>query len=194
MGVSSAVDFIRRCKRTWRATRTNLVKAGQRMKEQADRRRRPAPSYRVGQRVWLSTRDIPIRGGTRKLAPRYVGPFTITHVISPMAVRLRLPTTMRRIHPTFHVSRVKPAVTHALASAPVGPPPPRIIGGGETFTVRPLLDARRRGRGWQYLVDWEGYGPEHRAWTPARFILDKTLISEFHRDTGSLACGFGVVE
>ena len=184
VGVSSAVDFIRRCKRTWRATRTNLVKAGQRMKEQADRRRRPAPSYRVGQRVWLSTRDIPIRGGTRKLAPRYVGPFTITHVISPTAVRLRLPTTMRRIHPTFHVSRVKPAVTHALASAPVGPPPPRIIGGGETFTVRRLLDARRRGRGWQYLVDWEGYGPEHRAWTPARFILDKTLISEFHRTQG----------
>ena len=106
------------------------------MKQQADRRWRPAPTYRVGQRVWLSTKDIPIRGGTRKLAPRYVGPFTITHVISPTAVRLRLPSTMSCIHPTFHISRLKPAVTHALASAPVGPPPPRVIGGGETFTVR----------------------------------------------------------
>ena len=181
VGVSSAAAFIRRCKRTWRATRTNLVRAGERMKHQADRRRRPAPTYRVGQRVWLSTKDIPIRGGTRKLAPRYVGPFTITHVISPTAVRLRLPSTMSRIHPTFHVSRLKPAVTHALASAPVGPPPPRIIGGGETFTVRQILDVRRRGRGFQYLIDWEGYGPEHRAWTPARFILDKDLIRDFHR-------------
>ena len=63
--------------------------------------------------VWLSTKDIPIRGGTRKLAPRYVGPFTVTRVISPTAVRRRLPHTMRRVHPTFHVSRLKPAVTHA---------------------------------------------------------------------------------
>ena len=163
VGVSSVVAFIRRCKRTWRATSTNLVRAAECMKEQADRRQRPAPTYRVGQRVGLATKDIPIRGGTRKLAPEYVGPFTISHVISPTAVRLRIPSTMRRIHPTFHISQVKPAVTHALASAPVGPPPPRVIDGGETYTVWWLMECRRQGRGLQYLVDWEGYGPEHRA-------------------------------
>ena len=88
------------------------------MKQQADRRRRPTPVYRVGQRVWLSTKDIPIRGGTRKLAPWHVGPFVVSRIISPTAVRLRLPPTMRRIHPTFHVSRLKPAVTSPLCSAP----------------------------------------------------------------------------
>ena len=141
MGVSSAAAFIRRCKHTWRATCTNLVKAFQRMKEQADRRRRPAPTYQVGQRVWLSTKDIPIRGGTHKLAPRYVGPFTITHVLSPTAVRLRLPSMMSRIHPTFDVSRLKPVVTHALASAPVDLRPHassaevRLLLSGESWTV-----------------------------------------------------------
>ena len=51
VGVPSALAFIRRCKKTWRVTRTNLVKVSARMKQQADKRRIPAPVYRVGQRM-----------------------------------------------------------------------------------------------------------------------------------------------
>ena len=106
----------------------------------------------------------------------FVGAFTILKVISPTAVRLRLPSTMRRVHPTFHMSRLKPVVIHPLCPAPEPPPSPRIIEGGETYTVNRLMDCR--GHGLQYLVDWEGYSPEERSWTPARFILDKSLIRD----------------
>ncbi|KAL2089298.1 hypothetical protein ACEWY4_013987 [Coilia grayii] len=69
--------------------------------------------------------------------------------------------------------------THGKLS-PRPPTPPRVVDGGEVFSVRQLLKVRRRGRGFQYLVDWEGYGPEERSWVPARFILDRTLIA-IHR-------------
>ena len=60
-------------------------------------------------------------------------------------------------------------------------PPPEIVDGHTQWKVRRLLDIRRRGRGFQYLVDWEGYSVEDRSWVSRKLIMDPGLISEFHR-------------
>lgn len=59
------------------------------------------------QKVWLPTRDIPLGLPSRKLVPRFVGPYEIDTIISPAPVWLKLPASWRT-PPRFHISQFKP--------------------------------------------------------------------------------------
>ncbi|XP_029291826.1 uncharacterized protein LOC115011036, partial [Cottoperca gobio] len=188
VGVPSAQSFVRRCRRVWRKARSTLQRSARQYQRHANRRRRPTPPLRPGQRVYLSTRDLPLGVESRKLAPRFVGPFKILRRINPVAYRLQLPRSMR-VNPTFHVSRLRPVATSPLVPPAKPPPPPRIVDGGPAYSIHRLMDSRRVGRGLQYLVDWEGYGPEERSWVPSRHVLDPGLIEAFHQSHPDRPCG-----
>ena len=75
------------------------------MQRMANRARRDI-EFSVNDLAWLSTRNLPLRAGTRKLAALFAGPFRVVQVVSPVAFKLALPSEWR-IHDIFHVSQLK---------------------------------------------------------------------------------------
>ena len=83
--------------------------AQSRQKSYADRRRRPL-EFEEGDHVFLKvTPKLGLRGvfRTKKLCPRYIGPFQILRRIGPAAYQLALPPAMSGLHDVFDVSQLK---------------------------------------------------------------------------------------
>ena len=100
-------DMVDRMKVAMRSARQNIQTAQERMKRAVDKSRREE-TFSEGDEVTLSTRHLkqvnshlPV-----ELCCRWVGPFTIDRVVSPVAYRLDLPQGWK-IHPTFHVNHLK---------------------------------------------------------------------------------------
>ncbi|KAI4902633.1 hypothetical protein NFI96_002208 [Prochilodus magdalenae] len=180
--VPSVEHWMKRSEEVWEETHQHIEMALQRNKRHADKHRGNTPTYVPGDRVWLSTRDFRFSEGCRKLLPKYIGPFKIISKVNDVTYKLELPPQYR-VCSSFHVSLLKPVVPGPLdeVSPETTPPAPIDVGGTPVYAVRRLLDSRRRGGTLQYLVDWEGYGPEERSWVLAADVLDPALVEEFHR-------------
>lgn len=138
------------------------------MKAYADKKRRDIPAYAVGDKVLLMSKNLRFKHTrVRKLLPRFIGPFPITKVISPVAYKLKLPANIK-LHDVFHVSLLKPYKQDGNVQPP---PPPDLIDGELEYEVDKVLahrDRKVRGKKTkrEYLVKWVGYEDIHNTWEP----------------------------
>jgi hypothetical protein len=123
---------------------------------------------------------------SRKLADKYLGPFEIIGVTNPTSFVLRLPDSMCRVHPVWHVSQLEPAHDAHFEGCTQPSPPPIEVEGEAEHEVAGILNLkldRRRKEPLVYLVKWTGYEgtPDESSWEPMEHlehVLD--LVYEFH--------------
>jgi hypothetical protein len=59
-------------------------------------------------------------------------------------------------------------------------PPPLVFDDGtQEYFIRDIIDEKRRGRGYRYLVRWKGYGPEHDSWLPGRELVGTDALDDW---------------
>ena len=124
----------------------------------ANRHRREI-DLEVGQQVWLATKHLPLRVGTRKLAAIWAGPYTILDRVGPVAFRLQLPEDWG-VHNVFHVSQLKPMVGDVEFEQQIE------VESGVEFEIERVVDSRVVKGVQQYLVKWKGYSDFENMWLP----------------------------
>jgi hypothetical protein len=138
--------------------------------------------WSVGQLTWLEGKNLLLAHGTTKLAPRRHGPFKVTQIVSPVAVRLGLPPQWN-IHPVFHSNLLMPYTETPSHGPNFTRPPPELIDGEEEYEVEQIRSHRTWGRSktLQYLIKWKGYPESDNTWENADQIHAPELIKLYHQ-------------
>lgn len=135
-----------------------------------------------------------IRKGDKRAAKfmvRFDGPYKVLGADPDHSVyTLDLPSSMK-IFPGFHASLLKPFKPNDSALFPTcthaEPGPVVTEDGEEEWEVDRILDRRRRGKGWQYLVRWKGWRPGADQWLAGRKVDELEALDRFLSGIGELS-------
>ena len=170
----------------------NLMLAKLFQADQANRKRGPEDVYKVDDMVMLSManrrKEYAATGSGRsaKLFPRHDGPYRVVEAHPTTSTYgLDIPNAPQNSCFTFHASQLKRYVPNDQERFPgrelSRDGPVTLSNGQEEHVIEKILDERRRGRAWQYLVQWKGYGPGDDEWMPRREIEETIALDEWLR-------------
>ncbi len=97
--------------------------------------------FQEGDEVWLNIKNFRLSEGlSHKFLGPYVGPFKVLEKKLSDTYKLKLPENLR-VHPTFHVSLLKPVSRDAsrLNREHNSRPPPNLVHNEPEFEVEAML-------------------------------------------------------
>ena len=165
-----------------------MVEAQLRYQGTADASRIPAPEFLIGSRAYVKAQFFCTTRLSKKLTDKFLGPCKVIAQPSTHSVTLRLPDSLRTIHPVFHVSMLEPATSNAIPDRVQPPPPPVFVDSEPEYEIAEVLDSKMDNRRSKckllYLVRWTGYAGtnEETSWILASELKNAPeLVSDFHQ-------------
>ena len=165
----SVNEFLENIQNATKKAIKNIEKKNETMAKYANRKRIPH-NFKIGDQVWLSTKNLKLEAGstTRKLHPKYCGPFRILKQITPVSYKLDTSEPMRakRIHDTFHVSLLRPFTEDRFKRTEEPGPSILFEDGHKEWEVEAILSEKVIRNKKHYLVKWKNYPNHENTWEP----------------------------
>jgi len=137
-----------------------LLRAQEQQETSYNKTRNQEPEFSVGDKVYLSTKNLVTNEGSKKLSDLRTGPFTILKKVGEGAYKLSLPKHMK-VNLVFNVALLTKLSPDPILGRVQPKPAPIIIDGQEEYMIKKFLDSNWLGKHFQYKVTYEGYGKEH---------------------------------
>ena len=156
--------------------RERIAQGNEKMAQQANKKRIEGPILKGGDKVYLLTKNLPTLRLSKKLDAIRIGPFEVKKRIKEVNYELRLPKNMR-IRPVFHISLLEPAPADTPLETDIEIEPDQT-----DYEVEQILDVRKFGNQWRYLVKWKNYPSEENSWEPIKCLKDcPKRLEQFHQ-------------
>ena len=178
--VTSAEDITARMEEILLYGRTKMQVAQDQMKAQADKHRTDV-NFQVGQKVWVSSKDIKTTRPSRTLEDKLIGPYEILKKIGT-SYRLKLPTSFRQ-STTFHPSKLYLDPDNPLRGQRLPPPKPVVLDNGEEWELDDIVDSRRHRGKLQYRCQWTNWDRDDQ-WYDGdgdNFTNARDIVDDFHK-------------
>jgi hypothetical protein len=190
----ASAAFVERLQSSFSFARKCLIAAQQQQKAFADKNR-VEKTLKVGDKVLLSTkyRNLKHSKKSRKLLPKWIGPFEVVQVVRPVEYKLKMNPGWR-VYPVFHVLLLEPY----RESGRVQPPPPPVeMEGALEYEVGLIFEHRFWGiknPKAYYKVAWKGYGIEHYFWEPESNVVNAPeVVANYWKRQAKKQAGLGVL-
>jgi len=118
--------------------KTEISVAQQRYQKSADAQCSPAPDFKVGDKVFVKAPTRP----SKKLSEKYLRPYEIIAQPGTLLFTLRLPESMRSVHPVFYVFMLESATSNTFSKRIQLAPAPVIIDGEPKYEISRIVDSK----------------------------------------------------
>ena len=177
LNFKDALKLATRMHDAWQIAKENIEKAQIRMKSVVDRHRRPV-DWTVGDKVYLSTKNLTVSRPSRKLSELWEGPFEVLEQVGN-SYRLKLPRGSK-IHDVFAPDVLKKDPDDPLPGQPPPNPPGEPIQGVEEWEVDEILASKLTRSTLKYKVSWIGHDPDPVWYNASNFMGAPHKLKSFH--------------
>jgi transposase InsO family protein len=181
----AANDLAQRMSQAVECARQSIKKA-QAVKERVVNAHRRPVDWKVGDKVWVSTKPWTTERPSKKLDQQMAGPYEVLEQVG-YSWRVKLPDSIK-VHNVFPSDRLRKASEDPLPGQAEEPPPPIHVTGDAEYEVEEILASKILRRRLYYRVHWSGHDPDPTWYPASNFKYAPHKLQAFH-DKYPLAAG-----